>query len=216
MHKLKIFKSGFTLAEVLITLVIVGVVAGMTIPTVIQNVHKKQVGVKLKKFYSVMSQALMRYYIDQGVDANSFEINEDAVGNDEKSLEWFNNTLGKYIVSIRQTKNVGSNIHYAVAFNDGSGFVSYVSSKSKVYFFYCTEYSKCTSEIYDGRKSFLFEIGNGKFQTFSWGLNRSDALNYCKNPSSYASGTASRRHACSRVIELDGWEIKDDYPWYPD
>ena len=51
-------KNGFTLAEVLITLVIIGIVAALTIPSVINNYHKKQVGVKLKKFYSVMQQAL--------------------------------------------------------------------------------------------------------------------------------------------------------------
>jgi len=35
LHKFKISKNGFTLAEVLITLVIIGVVAAMTIPTAI-------------------------------------------------------------------------------------------------------------------------------------------------------------------------------------
>lgn len=50
--------NAFTLAEVLITLGIIGVVAAMTLPTVINN-YKKQVAVnKLKKFYSVMTQAI--------------------------------------------------------------------------------------------------------------------------------------------------------------
>ena len=219
-NTIKQFKNGFTLAEVLITLVIVGVVAGMTIPTVIQNVHKKQVGVKLKKFYSVMSQALMRYYIDEGLDANSFEINEDAIRNGEKSLEWFNNTLGKYITTLDRKHFGAGEIRYQIAFNDGSGFNSYIYSQRGVYFMYCTNYSKCgnQTEIYDGRNSFLFGISNGVFIPFGGTTNnRTTALNYCKNPSSSPNGgNANRRHHCARLIMLDGWEIKDDYPWYPD
>jgi len=38
LRKFKIFKSGFTLAEVLITLVIVGIIAAMTIPAGYENV----------------------------------------------------------------------------------------------------------------------------------------------------------------------------------
>ncbi len=51
-------KAAFTLAEVLITLGIIGVVAAMTMPVLI-NKHKEQVTVsKVKKFYSTMGQAL--------------------------------------------------------------------------------------------------------------------------------------------------------------
>lgn len=40
-YKLEVrLKKGFTLAEVLITLAIIGVVAAMTIPTLIQNYKK--------------------------------------------------------------------------------------------------------------------------------------------------------------------------------
>lgn len=50
-------KNAFTLAEVLITLTIIGVVAALTIPSIISKNQEKQTVVKLKKFYSVMSQA---------------------------------------------------------------------------------------------------------------------------------------------------------------
>ena len=52
----KKFKA-FTLAEVLITLGIIGVVAALTLPTLIQN-HQKQVYVtQLKKAYSTINNA---------------------------------------------------------------------------------------------------------------------------------------------------------------
>ncbi len=49
--------SGFTLAEVLITLGIIGVVAALTMPSVINNYKEKETIAKLKKTYSVLSQA---------------------------------------------------------------------------------------------------------------------------------------------------------------
>lgn len=59
-------KLGFTLAEVLITLGIIGVVAAMTIPTLISNHQKKQTVVKLQKAISVMNQAYRLAYDDVG------------------------------------------------------------------------------------------------------------------------------------------------------
>lgn len=51
-------KKAFTLAECLITLGIIGIVAAMTLPSLIQK-HQERVAVtKVKKFYSIMSQAL--------------------------------------------------------------------------------------------------------------------------------------------------------------
>ncbi len=59
---------GFTLAEVLITLAIIGVVAAMTLPTLIQNQQKRSLEVATQKFYSNMSQAIKKYMADEGVD----------------------------------------------------------------------------------------------------------------------------------------------------
>lgn len=50
-------KKGFTLAEVLITLGIIGVVAALTMPSIIANYQKKVISVRLKKFVSTFSQA---------------------------------------------------------------------------------------------------------------------------------------------------------------
>lgn len=41
-------KKGFTLAEVLITLGIIGVVAAMTMPSLIQNYRKKEATTRIK------------------------------------------------------------------------------------------------------------------------------------------------------------------------
>lgn len=52
-------KKAFTLAEVLITLGILGIVIAMTLPALVTNYQKKQFSAQLKKAYSTFSQALM-------------------------------------------------------------------------------------------------------------------------------------------------------------
>ena len=54
--------SGFTLAEVLITLGVIGIVAAMTLPTVINRVNEKQCKVAYKKAYSTIQQAFLRAF----------------------------------------------------------------------------------------------------------------------------------------------------------
>ena len=52
-------KKAFTMAEVLITLGIIGIVAAMTLPTLIKNHQRKETEARLKKAYSTISQAFM-------------------------------------------------------------------------------------------------------------------------------------------------------------
>ena len=59
-------KSAFTLAEVLITLAIIGVVAAMTIPTLISNYKEKVTVTKIKNFYSYFSNAYQLAKVDHG------------------------------------------------------------------------------------------------------------------------------------------------------
>jgi len=59
-------KSAMTLAEVLLTLGIIGVLAAMTIPPLITNTQNKQYVTALKKVYSNFNQVLVQYSADQG------------------------------------------------------------------------------------------------------------------------------------------------------
>ena len=59
--------NAFTLAEVLITLGVIGVVAAVTMPTLIKNYQKKQTVVQLKKAYSELSQAISAAQKDFGM-----------------------------------------------------------------------------------------------------------------------------------------------------
>lgn len=62
----KIIKRGFTLAEVLITLAILGVVAAVTLPNMIQDTKYQQIGVKLAKFASNLENGATAYAVGLG------------------------------------------------------------------------------------------------------------------------------------------------------
>lgn len=67
-------RNAFTLAEVLITLGIIGVVAALTMPSLIGNYKKQQAIQQVKKAYSVLSQAYTRAVADFGDSSEWDEI----------------------------------------------------------------------------------------------------------------------------------------------
>ena len=70
---------GFTLAEVLVTLAIIGVVSAMTVPTLMQNHQRKTYVTQLHKVYNEFSQALIQYQNDKNAvnltEAGFYDIN---------------------------------------------------------------------------------------------------------------------------------------------
>lgn len=65
-------KLGFTLAEVLITLVIIGVIAAMTVPTLMNNTNAQEYRSALKKAIAGLNQALTLNYALEGLSAQDY------------------------------------------------------------------------------------------------------------------------------------------------
>lgn len=65
-HFLILRRVAFTLAEVLITLGIIGVVAAMTIPTLMNNIQDNEFKTKMRKEYSVLSEAFQLLKTENG------------------------------------------------------------------------------------------------------------------------------------------------------
>lgn len=83
--KKKVF--GFTLAEVLITLGIIGVVAAITIPTMMNSIQDNQFKVAYKKAYSVASQAWEKAYTDYLLTPNTAGYNDPANDDNFKAFK---------------------------------------------------------------------------------------------------------------------------------
>lgn len=111
--------KAFTLAEVLITLGIIGIVAALTIPTLINSIDESKYNTGLKKAFSTLSGALIRIQADQGGLSNIG--NGTSTANREALMAEFE----PYIVFIRRdtAQNIFGPLHYRTyKSNDEDGF----------------------------------------------------------------------------------------------
>lgn len=91
-------KNAFTLAEVLITLGIIGVVAAMTLPTLINKFQEKQTVTAVKKAYSEFSQAFMMIHNEYPDLSGLIDENKTAKENSEILFQ----ELTKYMKTIKR------------------------------------------------------------------------------------------------------------------
>ena len=162
---------GFTLAEVLITLVIIGVIAAMTIPTLINKTDKQEYVSRFKKNYASFSQALNLAQAqnglltgwDWGTEQKGFDNIENYILPHLQVAENCKNTTNCSPEYEFRRKNNASWInyktntkHYKFVLNDGTVFaLSVVAS--------CVEnYSRCIDVHFDV---------NGSKGPNKWGLD---------------------------------------------
>lgn len=93
-------KKGFTLAEVLITLVIIGVIAAMTIPTLMNSTNNQEFRVGLKKAISSLNQAMSLNYALEGTQVGTSD--------DLKSASNIVKNLFKKRMSVITTQTTGT------------------------------------------------------------------------------------------------------------
>ena len=84
-------KVGFTLSEVLITIGIIGVVAAMTLPSLINNSKNRELQTQLKKTYSELNQMSQLFYNDYGMSVPEYTSQSNNAFND-----FINNKFPKY------------------------------------------------------------------------------------------------------------------------
>ena len=117
-------KTGFTLAEILITIGIIGVVAAITIPVLIQNSNSKKFVTQYKKSLSTLNQAAIGAQAQYDMDYSTLTtISEDAScksdtlsGGKYTLCGLFNNTLSAqtYLGKYGNVKGANLETPYAV------------------------------------------------------------------------------------------------------
>ena len=233
-------RAAFTLAEVLITLGIIGIVAALTIPTLIASYKKKTVESRLSKFYRTMNQAIKLSEIENGPVSTWDSIylmwehdGEEQVAPDENvtgvkstSYEWFNKYLSPYIKNVRVEKDDHDRDGTTrVYFADGSmvlvgrmSWTFYPEAKD----FQTIEYNDNSITDRDrtggGVTNFSFRFTPGKttsMQTYDelWD-GTIDSLKYHQNYGCYNEDTTYDRAYCAKLIQSNNWKIPDDYPWF--
>lgn len=199
-------KKSFTLAEVLITLGIIGVVAGMTIPTLYNNYLKNSTVTKLQKFYTITYQAIKLSEIDNGT-TNTWDYGTS--NNGSSTLNWFNTYLAPYTKYTNITQ-ASSNI--TVDFIDGSSATYQKGTNMDISYLVNGSGTSKTN----GKDIFYFEIDptstTNAFRPYDFsamGTGRSKWTSL-----SYACKTAGTKHYCAGLIMYDNWQIKSDYPYF--
>ena len=221
-------KIAFTLAEVLITLGIIGVVAALTIPTLMANHRKKVVETKLEKIYSVMNQAINLTNAEYG-DVTNWIIDCGSSNSPTCSINevenWFNSTIGKHIETLKTGENkTNTDDILLIYLKDGSilGVTNYIYDMV----FYVN--SDAISNAQSGKNYFLFRF-NPILLSHQNNEEAQKDLKYSLKPtfepySNYWNGTreqlidghsfsCAQNHAfCAKLIQYDGWKISKDYP----
>ena len=204
----------FTLAEVLITLGIIGVVAALTLPSFIYNHRKQVVESRLKKFYTTFNQAIILSENDNGEITTWEDLDLSTLTGAE---EWFNRYLAKYLNTISVVRNKYDYIVWA-KFSDGSAFGMRFSAPDivtsfDVYFYpYAKDIDLCVNNSGDqakctGTKYFTFHFSKSGLTPYGgFSNNRQALLNACGNENT------GYRNFCTALIIHDGWKINKDYP----
>lgn len=203
-------KKGFTLAEVLITLGVIGVVAAITLPPLIQNYKKHVVETRLKTFYSNINQAIL--------------LAENEYG-DKKSWTWNNtddffNTFLKNNLNYLKTDSVNNRVN--IYFVNSSACIFYAYNNKIIIFTFFPDSKNFENRI-KGKTYFSFLFAPNESNKFhknlgvepyklSWDGNFSK-LYSANSLGCNKNNPNNDREYCTAIIQLNGWKIPKEYPF---
>ena len=231
-------KCAFTLAEVLITLVIIGVIAALTLPNLISKYQKQQTVVSLKKNYSILKNATQLSMRENGPISDW----DYTLGYEDFAKKYYTPYLkvNKIVNTTSPTyKSLNGNGTYSnvprikLILDDGTIIVFYFINNTH-YIIVDINGFKGPNRV--GRDLFAFTLLNlhNQLATYvQYDYIAKDNSNQERNMEkalffgcAFSANTMGGCHInaqggwalgpgsyCSRKIELDGWQIKDDYPW---
>ena len=208
--------GAFTLAEVLITLGIIGVVAAMTMPSLMQNYKRQQATARIKKFVSVINQALISAENDLGPREDWVrEGDASTEGNSDYAYNFLNTYIKPYIKSddIEKRRLFGMNMA-TLRFVDGSQMSVKVGACYDI--FYDINGEKGPNE--KGRDIFVFILCKNGGCNFNSNQVRGfycaptgqqfptheQLIDNCKD--------RNRGSYCTILLEQNGYEFPKDYP----
>ena len=121
-------KAAFTMAEVLITLGIIGIVAAMTLPSLIQKHRDKVIVTQVRKVYSDINNAIIHAQADFGVigdNSQLFNPNNTSVQTAENFAKYFTGAKVCRGKTRKECKQYYPDIKYATPYVDSSGTNAY-------------------------------------------------------------------------------------------
>ena len=206
-------KRAFTLAEALIAIAIIGIIAALVMQPLVQGYKKRVYSTRLKKFYSAMNQAILLYNTENSTESRYWSVPTYVDYSSTKAKVFWETYFEKYFKNVLKTEVIrcsDGSYEFWVYFTDGSSLR--FSGGGSLDLCYDTNGNKSPNTL--GKDQYLFNIAptnntdNGKFTPYIWGLgnsvsNRATILRNCRNNGLH----------CAQLLYLDNWEYKSDYPY---
>ena len=204
-------RPAFTLAEVLITLGIIGVVAALTLPALINNYEKSVVETRMQKFYTNINAALKLSIVENGdmVDWTFPQDYYDADGSEKFFNTYLKNNL-QYLKTVPRVTTSWPTNGIEVDLNDGSAFV--LSGT------WITYYPNANKKLRSGVDSFIFIINKNGNSVIPHGNELKLNENTLKKVNDVVYSCNGNTHrdynrSCAAYIMQNGWKIPEYYPW---
>lgn len=221
---------GFTLAEVLITLGIIGVVAAITIPALITDYQKRATVTKLQRAISVINQAYRVSFDEVGEPESAFDLGPETYFNTYwapyiKVLTYCSShSVCGYKVNEPFRKMNGSRFGAPIVLEDSR--VSFITPDGFFYIVYTANNPNGDGILqpFDwvlvdlnasqppnivGKDVFILtrvrDVTGGSVRPLCYDLT----LNRLKNNCS----VRDEGLCCAEYIRRSGWHINSDYPW---
>ena len=215
-------KSAFTLAEVLITLGIIGIVAALTLPALISNYRKNVAETRLKHFYSTINQAIKSAEAVYG-DVTQWEHYTRDFEYDDYRI-WLDKYLLPYIKTTK-VENCYSKFP-CIYFSNGSMLMLGFDQAA----FFPVAENKKNKQI-RGKDCFSFvfaPVNNSSPQAAGKGVEPYVGSYYYDSDTLYNNNVygcnstvvtcfdpinhSNINKYCTRIIQENGWKIPDNYP----
>ena len=220
-------KKGFTLAEVLITLGIIGVVAALTLPTLIKNYQKHVIETGLKQISSIVMNANNMAKAEYG-DVPNFDM----------TMDWLNEYFFKYIKFSKSGRYSLRELGYKTPVTYKNGTATYLGldaystkfvldngivivSVQPIAGYYVLIYFDTNGPKgpnFVGKDIFAFFLVPGK-NAFHMGMlildgkkTKEELKPMCADTSSSTRNPSAIAISCTRIMQLNNWKFKDDYP----
>ena len=210
---------GFTLAEVLVTLGIIGVVSAMTVPTLMQNYQRQSFVTQLHKVYNEMSQALLRYQTDR----NALNFKEAGLNGEDAVADFVRNYF-KVVQDCGATQTPcfpststyhkldGTTItawygkrHFALA--SGASIATFYRGDNNITSELVVDVNGFKGPNIAGRDLFMLYIYNtGEIDDLT-GISPTDAVRDTAYSTYCQSNTPANYHGCFGKILKDNWEM---------
>ncbi len=227
--------KAFSLAETLITLTIIGIIAALTMPNLITKYQKHSTLQQFKKIYSVLMNAYQLSVRENGSPTEWYGFNTNPLPNGESSES---KVMASYFLPyLKIAKNCEA--------SRGECFASKIYAKNKKdtsYMDMCAKYNVvlddgtslafCDNSNYwtimadlNGAKKgpntlgndiFLFALDyrkNGEFIPYNFFYYSRNGMVSTGNDACSLNDRSTAGMCCSALIVIDGLQMKNDYPW---